>query len=71
MDENKIVLPEASALYTFFKKEERPEVLVAGFKNAFDAMMEGAALMLDLTGQLEFTYMTKSGNTVHVVMDSP
>ncbi len=44
---------------------------INGVKDAFDAMMEGAALMLDLVGQIEYTYVTKSGNTVHVVMDSP
>lgn len=40
-------------------------------KDAFEAMMEGVALLLDLVGQVEFTYITKSGNSVHVVMNSP
>ena len=63
--------PKASALYGFFEKEETPEVLAIGVKDAFDALMEGAAMMLDLGCQIEYTYITKSGNTVHVVMDSP
>jgi len=71
MDENKNERPKASALYGFFEKEENPEVLAIGVKDAFDAMMEGAAMMLDLVGQIEYTYVTKSGNTVHTVMDSP
>ena len=40
-------------------------------KDAFDAMMEGAALMLDFIGKIEYTYTTKSGNTVHGILDSP
>jgi len=71
MDENKNEVPKTSALYGFFEKEETPEVLAIGVKDAFDAIMEGAALMLDLGCQIEYTYVTKSGNTVHVVMDSP
>ncbi len=64
-------MDKTKALYGFFKKEKNPELLANGFKNAFDAMMEGTALMLDLVVKIEYTYVTKSGNTVHVVMDSP
>lgn len=39
--------------------------------DAFDAFMDGAAAMLDIVGKIEFTYDTKSGNTVHCVLDSP
>jgi len=63
--------PKSSALYGFFEKEENPEVLAIGVKEAFDAMMEGTAMLLDLVGHIEYTYVTKSGNTVHTVMDSP
>ena len=70
-DKNKIVIPESSALYAFFEEKDNPEVLALGVKDAFDAMMEGAALMLDFVTTVEYTYVTKSGNTVHVVIDSP
>ena len=71
MDENKIERPKTSALYGFFEKENNPEVLAIGVKDAFDTMMEGTAMLLDLVGPIEYTYVTKSGNTVHTVMDSP
>jgi len=71
MNRNKTAISKPSALYAFFEEKDNPEVLALGVKDAFDAMMEGAALMLDLVGQIEYTYITKSGNTVHVVMDSP
>ncbi len=71
MEKTKTVMPEATALYAFFEEKENSKALAIGVKDAFDAMMEGAALMLDLVGQIEYTYVTKSGNTVHVVMDSP
>jgi len=70
MNRNKTAVPKP-ALYAFFEEKDNPEVLALGVKDAFDAMMEGAAMMLDLVGQIEYTYTTKSGNTVHVVMDSP
>ncbi len=59
------------AIRGLFKNERHPEVLENAFLDAFDAIMEGAALMLDFVDTVEYTYVTKSGNTVHVVMDSP
>ena len=52
--------------------ERRSKLTALSAKDAFDAMMEGAALMLDFIGTpIEYTYITKSGNKVHVLMDSP
>jgi len=75
-DSSHITIPviEESALAAFFGEGTTtldPSVLADAVIEAFDAMMEGVALLLDLVGQIEFTYDTKSGNRVHVVMDSP
>ncbi len=52
--------------------ERRSKLTAISAKEAFEAMMEGAAMMLDFIGApLEYTYITKSGNKVHVLMDSP
>jgi len=51
--------------------EKEAEVRQLSAKDAFDAMMEGAALMLDFIGKVEYTYVTKSGNKVHGILDSP
>ncbi len=71
METTKTVIPEATALYAFFEEKDNAEALRNGVVDAFDAMMEGTAMLLDLVGKVEYTYITKSGNTVHVVMDSP
>ena len=47
------------------------EALAFNGRAAFEAFMEGAAMMLDMVGSVEYTYVTQSGNTVHVLMDSP
>jgi len=51
--------------------EKSSQMMELTAKDAFNAMMEGAALMLDFVGKVEYTYTTNSGNNVHVVMDSP
>jgi len=40
-------------------------------KDTFDTAMEGVAMFLDLVGQVEYTYTTKTGNKVHGVLNSP
>lgn len=57
--------------YYINKKVRNPEAAAIDYKEAFEAMMEGAAMMLDLVGQIEYTYTTKSGNKVHALLDSP
>ena len=64
------------AIKTYFVETKTDNIKKAGTmaltaKDAFEAMMEGAALMLDFVGQVEYTYTTNSGNKVHVLMDSP
>ena len=51
----------------------KPSELAAfNAKAAFDALMEGAALMLDMGLEpIEFTYVTANGNKVHLLIDSP
>ena len=53
------------------KGVKNSEVVALYYKDMFDAMMEGAAMMLDLIGPLETTYPCKSGNKVHIMLDSP
>lgn len=48
-----------------------PVKLAGAVKDAFETAMEGVALLLDLVGQIEYTYITNSSNKVHVLMDSP
>lgn len=69
MNKDKVV-----AYFQVNKYPNRKEAVLAAnaWMDAFDAMMEGAALMLDFFGvPVEGTYVTKSGNKVHVVFDSP
>ena len=62
-----------SALVQYFEKNgvKNAEKAAIDYKNAFDAMMEGVAIMLDLVGPIQYTYITKSGNKVHTLLDSP
>lgn len=53
------------------RKSKQPDVDAFKAKEAFEAMMEGAAMMLDYVGSIEYTYTTLSGNKIHVLMDSP
>jgi len=60
---------------SFFEKkglnEKQAKIAAASYWDAFDAMMEGAAMMLDFIGEISYTYVTKSSNTVRVRLDSP
>ena len=53
------------------KKVKDPQVVASYYGDVFDAMMEGAAMMLDLIGPIETTYTCKSGNKIHITLDSP
>lgn len=53
------------------KKVKNPEAAAIDFKETFEIMMEGMAMFLDLMGSIEHTYVTKSGNKVHALLDSP
>jgi len=66
---------EPSAIVGYFlnqgEKKKQAEAMAFNGRAAFAAFMEGAALMLDYVGKIEYTYTTPSGNTVHCVLDSP
>ena len=62
------------AIVSYFETDKtvkNASMAAINFKNAFDGMMEGAAMMLDLVGSIEYTYTTKSGNKIRGRLDSP
>ena len=64
------------AVVKYFLKDKpndvkRAELRANAVKEAFEAMMEGAAMMIDIVGPIEYTYPTKSGNKIRARLDSP
>lgn len=63
-----------NALKNFFDPDGESvtaELSAEDFRKAFEAMMEGAAMLLDVVGELQYTYITKSGNKIRGRLDSP
>ena len=57
--------------YESDKTVKNAPMAAINFKNAFDVMMEGTAMMLDLVGEVTYVYTTKSGNKIRGRLDSP
>ena len=49
-----------------------PRVLANAYTEAFDAFMEGAYIMLRiLGGEINYTYTTKAGHKVQMILRAP
>lgn len=62
------------AVISYFEKNPKvkdAEAAAIDFKEAFDAMMEGTAMLLDIVGEINYVYTTKSGNKIRGRLDSP
>lgn len=62
------------AIVSYFEKDKKvknAETAAIDFQDAYDAMMEGAAMLLDIVGEVTYTYTTKSGNKIRGRLDSP
>ena len=62
------------ALATYFENNTNArdaETAAIDFKKTFDATMDGAAMLLDLVGEINYVYTTKSGNKIRGRLDSP
>ena len=62
-----------NAIETYYKSAgaEDPIRAAIDYWKIFNTMMEGAAMMIDLVGPIEYTFITDSGNKIHAVLDSP
>ncbi len=62
------------AIATYFENDktiQNAEGAAIDFKEAFDTMMEGTAMLLDLVGEVTYVYTTKKGNKIRGRLDSP
>lgn len=59
------------SLKAFLDERANSDAVASYYKDVFEAMMEGAAICIDLIGPIETTYTTKSGNKVRIRLDSP
>ncbi|GAG75007.1 unnamed protein product [marine sediment metagenome] len=62
------------AILSYFEKDTKvknAEIATVNFQDAYDAMMEGAAMLLDIVGEVTYVYTTKSGNKIRGRLDSP
>jgi len=62
------------AIVNYYEKKpgiKNPQLAAVDFKEAFDGMMEGAAMLLDLVGEVTYVYTTKKGNKIRGRLDSP
>ena len=62
------------AVVSYFENKpgvKNAQIAALDFKEAFEAMMEGTAMLLDLVGEVTYEYTTKKGNKIRGRLDSP